>query len=313
MNYSHPDRVPYLEEGIREDVLNSWYKQGLNEGKKIRDLYKFDDRLDIDIEFNPLFHMQKFPSKLNDLITLRRKLERLNLKKIWSRYKNELQIDPYNEKIIFLKVHRGFLLSLGIHEWDDLSDRMIQLVEQPDFVHEAMILQFEHISKYVELILKDINVDAVIFNEPIGGNEGPLISPKMFEEFALKKYSLLLNVIRNNNVNIIILRAYANVKILIPSLLKYGFNCLWACETENNSMDYRGIRNKYGRDLRLIGGIDLDALRYGKQEIKKELIEKVPQLIKSGGYIPLADGRIREDISFENYSYYRSLLEKITQ
>ena len=59
------------------------------------------------------------------------------------------------------------------------------------------------------------------------------------------------------------------------------------------------------------GGIDLDALRKGKEAIKLEVNGKVPQLIAEGGYIPLADGRIREDILYENYAYYRTLLEEV--
>ena len=62
-------------------------------------------------------------------------------------------------------------------------------------------------------------------------------------------------------------------------------------------MDYRELRREFGHELRLIGGIDLDALRKGKEAIQLEVKEKVPQLIADGGYIPLADGRIREDIS----------------
>ena len=54
-------------------------------------------------------------------------------------------------------------------------------------------------------------------------------------------------------------------------------------------------------------------LRDGKQAIQREVEQKVPPLLEQGGYIPLADGRVREDISLENYVYYRELLEKITQ
>jgi hypothetical protein len=78
-------------------------------------------------------------------------------------------------------------------------------------------------------------------------------------------------------------------------------------------MDYRSLRKEFGRDLRLIGGIDLDALRQNKAAIRREVEKKVPLLIADGGYVPLADGRVREDVSFENYAYYRKLLEKITQ
>jgi hypothetical protein len=65
--------------------------------------------------------------------------------------------------------------------------------------------------------------------------------------------------------------------------------------------------------LRLIGGIDLDALRQDKEAIRRELEAKVPPLVADGGYVPLADGRVRVDVPFENYVYYRELLERVTR
>jgi hypothetical protein len=38
----------------------------------------------------------------------------------------------------------------------------------------------------------------------------------------------------------------------------------------------------------------------------------VPPLLAQGGYIPLADGRVRKDVPFANYAYYRRLLEEMT-
>ncbi len=32
MNFGHPDRVPYFEEGIREEVLSAWRAQGMPGG-----------------------------------------------------------------------------------------------------------------------------------------------------------------------------------------------------------------------------------------------------------------------------------------
>ena len=116
---------------------------------------------------------------------------------------------------------------------------------------------------------------------------------------------------KKHGIDTIILRTYANIRLLIPVIIKHGFNCLWACETNSPAMDYRDIRKEFGRDLRLIGGIDLDALRHGKEAIRKEIEEKVPPLIADGGYIPIADGRIRKEIPFEIYAYYRKLLEQI--
>jgi len=130
---------------------------------------------------------------------------------------------------------------------------------------------------------------------------------------VLKSYQPILEVIRSYGVKIIIYRTYANTRVLLPSVVKAGFNCLWACETDPQSMDYRGIRREFGKDLRLIGGIDSDALRQNQQEITQAVLETVPQLLQDGGYIPLADGRVREDVSFINYAYYRKLLEGVTR
>ncbi len=76
-------------------------------------------------------------------------------------------------------------------------------------------------------------------------------------------------------------------------------------------MDYRHIRKVFGSDLGLIGGIDLDILRHGKNAINQELEHKLPVLLNQGNYIPLADGRVRENVLFENYLYYRKKLYTI--
>jgi hypothetical protein len=38
----------------------------------------------------------------------------------------------------------------------------------------------------------------------------------------------------------------------------------------------------------------------------------VPPLLEQGGYIPLADGRVRANIPFSSYRAYRRLLQELT-
>jgi hypothetical protein len=160
-------------------------------------------------------------------------------------------------------------------------------------------------------VLSEVEVDALVFSEPIGGNHGPLISPQTYESLVLPSYEPLLASARGHGVRTFICRTYANIEALIPSLLKWGIDCLWACEVEPAVMNYPRLRKTYGRELKLIGGIDLDALR-GSRAAVRAAIEAVAPLTKEGGYIPLADGRVRPDVPFENYLYYRELLKKLT-
>jgi uroporphyrinogen decarboxylase len=211
------------------------------------------------------------------------------------------------------RVHRGLFLSLGVYKWDRFIDVISLLLEDPQYVNRVLTIQAEFAADMLKKTLEHTNVDAVIFSEPIGGNEGPLISPQMYENFVLKSFDPIFTVLQHHKIEHLIVRTYANARLLIPNFLKYGLNCLWACETNIASMDYLDLRAEFGKDLRLIGGIDLDALRQGKEAIRREIEDKVPPLIAEGGYIPMADGRIRSDVSFENYVYYRQLLEKVTK
>ena len=203
-----------------------------------------------------------------------------------------------------LYVHRGFFQTMGVRNWRSFAEVIMLLTDQPDVVRRRMQIQGEFAAQLTDRILQEVE---------IGGNDRPLISPQMYEDFVLKSYQPILDVLQRRNMATICLQTYANARILIPVILKWGFNCLWACEVNIEAMDYRSLRKEFGRDLRLIGGIDLDALRKDKAAIRREIEEKVPPLIAEGGYIPLADGRVRADVPFENYVYYRQLLEKVTQ
>jgi uroporphyrinogen-III decarboxylase len=211
-----------------------------------------------------------------------------------------------------MQVHIGFFETMGVDGWPRFHELMVMIHNNPGLVREMMRLNGEFVAALTEYALQDVVIDAAIFSEPIGDNHGPLISPKMYADFVLSSYRLVLEVLRRHAVDIIILRTYANARLLIPVLLEHGQDCLWACEVNAEAMDYRSLRKEFGNRLRLIGGIDLDVLREGKEAIRREVEQKVPPLLEQGGYVPLADGRVREDIPLENYLYYRELLEKFT-
>lgn len=313
LGFKPVDRVPYFEEGIRQNVIRKWRTEGLPPGKNPDDIFPIDRREEIETILEPLPHFSKWPSEKNELSKLKRRLNPANRLRIPFLWNVKLPKWKNREHVLMLRVHRGLFLSMGVYEDERFRKVMELTTENPNFVREYMTIYGEFCAKMLSRILKKVELDAVIFSEPIGGNEGPLLSPQMYEDLVLNSYRPVLQLCQEKNISNVIFRTYANIRIYIPALLKFGINCLWAHEVNVQEMNYVNLRREFGRELKLIGGIDLDALRKGKREIQTEIESKVPFLVESGGYIPVADGRIREEISFENYSYYRHILEKIIQ
>lgn len=312
MQYGKPDRVPYFEEGIRKEVLRAWRKQGLPSEAEFARMFTCDKREEIQLELDPIPGLKTWPSSRPELSVLRKSLDPNEYSRWPGNWSKQIRGWQSRDHVLMLRVHRGFFLSMGVHDWNRFTDVARLAIKDPEFVREAMRIQGEFAVQMVERVLHEVNIDAAVFTEPIGGNDRPLISPRMYEDLVLTSYDPLLSLLKRHRVETIIFRTFANSRLLIPSILKWGFNCLWACEVNIDTMDYLNLRREFGRDLGLIGGIDLDVLRRDKEAIRQEIEEKVPPLLADGGYIPLADGRVREDVPFENYIYYRQLLEQAT-
>ena len=313
MRYEKTDRVPYFEEGIRNDVIRAWRKQGLTKKVQLSRIFSSDRREEIEVDLEPRPELKNWTTIRNELKVLRKSLDPDDPRRLPRKWSRQVRAWQSRNYVLMLRVHRGFFLSMGVHGWDRFSEVIRLLIKDPKFVHDALAVHGEFAARMAERVLSEVEVDAAVFSEPIGGNDRPLLSPQMYEEFVLTSYQPVLDVLNQYGVETIVLRTFANARILIPSILKWGFNCLWACEVNIEAMDYLDLRREFGTKLRLIGGIDLDALREDREAIRREVEEKVPPLLAEGGYVPLADGRVRADVPFKNYVYYRRLLEKVTR
>jgi hypothetical protein len=108
----------------------------------------------------------------------------------------------------------------------------------------------------------------------------------------------------------VIWRSYANPAKLIPVVVKYPFNVLWLCETPPGALTPGQVRQMAPTTITLMGGIDSDVLYKDKSAIR-QAVAAVEPFVESGYFIPLADGRVREDVPYPSYVFYRQELERV--
>ncbi len=307
------DRVPLLEEPVRPEVLEAWRKQGLPQEAHPAKIFPADPYEWIEPDLKPRPEPQRAPESEQEADSLRLFWNADDPGRLPEDWPDCVARCRSRGDLRMLRVSRGMLLSLGVEDWRTFSDAVIRLGCEPNAAVRLMRIQGEFAACLAERILREIEIDAAVFVEPVCDNNGPLVSPRMYEEVALKSYSPIVDVLRCRGVENMIFRTFGNARLLLPSVLRYGFNCFWADEVNAVAMDYRDLRREFGRRLKLIGGIDLDKVRAGEEATRREIQEKVPPLLADGGYLPLADGRIREDIPYRNYACYRRILWRTTE
>ncbi len=215
MRFGHPDRVPYFQEGIREEVLREWGRQGLGSAGELAGMFPIDGREEVEIDGYPHPGFLRWPTSSSGLSSLRRRLKpsEARLPVGWRK-----KAAPWfnRQDVLMLEVHHGFFLSLGVNDWKRFTIVMEALTDKPDYVLEIMRIEAEMLAMLAEQFLSEVPIDAAIFSEPIGGNNGSLISPRMYEKFVLTSYIPVLEVLKRHAVEVIILRTYANARVSDP-------------------------------------------------------------------------------------------------
>jgi uroporphyrinogen decarboxylase len=179
--------------------------------------------------------------------------------------------------------------------------------DAPELVHELM-------ERYCMVVLEGLKralargarIDVMGFGEDVGYKTGPLISPAMFKEFILPRYRRVMEFVHSHGIDLTWYDSDGDVRLFIPDYLSVGIDCLAPCEVAANMTPVE-LRAAFGRDLKMIGGLDKREIAAGPAAIDAEIARNRP-LIVEGGFIPAIDHSVSADISWDNYQYF---IEKI--
>lgn len=181
--------------------------------------------------------------------------------------------------------------------------------DDPAFLEEMMEANADFIIAMMVQVLEVVPIDAFIFWEDMGYKAGPLVSPRHARRFMLPRYRKVVDFLRSHAVRYIGLDSDGQIDPLIPVWLDAGLNFLYPFEVQAG-MDVLAVRRKYGRELRILGGLDKRALAIGPEAMEAEFARLLP-LMREGGFIPHTDHSCPPDISFENVNYYMRRLSEV--
>lgn len=181
--------------------------------------------------------------------------------------------------------------------------------DDPAFVEEMMDANADFIIAIMSQVLDVVSIDAFGFWEDMAYNHAPLLSPELARQFMLPRYKRVTEYLRGRGIPYVGLDSDGQIHPLIPVWLDAGLNFLYPFEVQAG-MDVLDVRKRYGRNLRIWGGVDKRALIHGKATIDAELRRVLP-LMREGGYVPHTDHSCPPDISYPNYCYYLEQLEKV--
>lgn len=146
--------------------------------------------------------------------------------------------------------------------------------------------------------------------EDICFKNGPLLSPEIFDELCGKHYKKRTELCHKYGIDIISLDCDGVTEKLLPTWFNNGVNTMFPIEIGVWGDQFEPARQKYGKGMLGVGGMDKTALRKDKSAVDKE-IERLKRLASLGGFIPCPDHRLMPGTKFELVQYYAEEIKKI--
>lgn len=261
-------------------------------------------------------NITSIPAHVGTTLTDREAWEELYLPKL--QYTDERVDTAYFEKLkqedetrdLPMGLHLGSLYGF-IRDMVGVEELSYLAVDDEDLYAEVIDTVANVSYRVAERIMQfGIKFEYAHFWEDICFKNGPLINPATFEELVGPHYRRITGLMNQNGIDIVSLDCDGCIDLLLPIWLKNGVNTMFPIEVGTWNASIAPWREKYGRDLHGVGGMDKRVFAQDKAAVDRE-IERLKKLVDLGGYIPCPDHRIAPDAKFEMVQYYCDQFRKV--
>ena len=193
------------------------------------------------------------------------------------------------------------------------EDLLYKFYDDPELIHDCMKTWYELADKVIAEHQKYLTIDEIFFAEDICYKGGSLISPDMMREFLLPYYQQVIDNVKSRQIDksrhlFVQIDTDGNCYPVIDIYKEIGMDHMSPFEVASDC-DVVEVGKKYP-DLRIHGGFDKRILAAGKDAIDREIARIMPVMKKRGGYMPMCDHGVPEEVKFEDYMHYRKRMQE---
>ncbi len=181
--------------------------------------------------------------------------------------------------------------------------------DYPEMVEDMVETACQLVEHSLDQLLPHFDFDFASGWEDIAFKTGPIVSPDFFRNVVMPRYKRISKKLHAADIDIWYTDCDGDIQQLLPYFLEAGINTMFPFEV-NGSGHPGELLDKYGEELRIMGGVDKMVLGNGKQAIK-EYMDSLKPYVERGGFIPFCDHRCPPNVKEEDYLYYLDLKEEM--
>jgi hypothetical protein len=189
----------------------------------------------------------------------------------------------------------------------DIEEWYVSLAIRPDFIKEIFDFQttiaVENLKLYYQAVGDNIDI-VYLCGTDFGTQNSLLCSVDTFEDIYLPYYQRMTDWIHKNTTWKVYKHCCGSIRVLIPSMIKAGFDILNPMQNSAVDMDPCTLKEEFGNKITFWGGgVDTQhVLPFGTpQEVYDQVTERIKIYNKQGGFIFNTIHATQADVPVENF------------
>jgi len=195
-------------------------------------------------------------------------------------------------------------------EWLGVEAISYLAYDDPALYEEIIETVADHFMELLGPVLDRVTFDLAYFFEDCCFRNGPLFSPDCYRRYYHGHYRRMVDFYHRKGVKRALLDSDGKTDALIPCWLESGLDIVFPIEVGTWRADPVELRQRFGKQLRMMGGVDKHVITQGEDAVRAHLQRLVP-LVREGGYIPLPDHRIPPDCSLQQFRDYVRIFREV--
>jgi uroporphyrinogen decarboxylase len=163
----------------------------------------------------------------------------------------------------------------------------------------------EWMLEFWEAYLTEIGdlVQLIQVGDDLGGQYGPLFSPKIYRSVYKPKHRELISLIRKHTSAKVYFHSCGSIREFIPDLIEVGVEVLNPVQVGAANMDSAKLKQEFGKDLSFWGGgaDPVEVMSNGTpKNVKAEVKRRITDFAPGGGFVFASIHNIQADVPPEN-------------
>jgi len=188
-----------------------------------------------------------------------------------------------------------------------LENFAYKTVDDMDFLHTA----FEFVEQQNRKVIRDVavplGVDAMLFDGDCAYKNALMVSPKVFRELVLDRTAKTVAPLKEADIPYVF-HTDGKLDDVIPVLIELGFSAVHGVEAQAN--DLGDIKARFGRDITLMGNMDVVFLTHATVEQVRSETRKMLDVGSPGGrYVAACNTSPMDYIPYDNYLAFADVIK----